>query len=79
MKEETIQELIKEVLAGLKNKMIQPIREENKELASAIASLEEKIAYLEQKIEASPVAMLAALRDAINNVKGEDSDHERAS
>lgn len=72
MKEETIQELLKEVLAGLKNKMLQPIKEENREMALAIQSLQEKITYLERKVEESPVVMLAALRDAINNVRGED-------
>lgn len=72
MKEETIQELIKEVLTGLKNKMLEPIKEENREMALAIQSLQEKITYLERKIEESPVVMLTALRDAINNVRGED-------
>lgn len=74
MKEEAVQELIREVLTGLKNKMLQPIKDENKELALAIQSLQEKITCLEQKIEESPVVMLAALRDAINNVKGEEHD-----
>ncbi|MEW6273778.1 MAG: hypothetical protein AB1556_01480 [Bacillota bacterium] len=74
MKEEAVQELIREVLTGLKNKMLQPIKDENKELALAIQSLQEKITCLEQKIEESPVVMLAALRDAINNVKGGEHD-----
>lgn len=74
MKEETIQELVKEVLTGLKSRMIQPLRDENKELAAAVASLQEKIGYLERKIEESPLLMLAALRDAINNVRGEERD-----
>lgn len=74
MKEETIQELIKEVLSGLKNRMIQPLREENRALAAAIASLQEKITYLEQKVDESPLLMLAALRDAINNARGEERD-----
>lgn len=74
MKEETIQELIKEVLTGLKNKLLQPIKDENREMALAIQSLQEKISYLERKIEESPVVMLAALRDAIENVRGEDPD-----
>ena len=71
MREETM-ELIKEVLTGLKNKMLEPIKEENREMALAIQSLQEKITCLERKIEESPVTMLAALRDAINNVRGED-------
>lgn len=74
MKEETIQELIKEVLSGLKNRMIQPLREENRALAAAIASLQEKITYLEQKVDESPLLMLAALRDAINHARGEERD-----
>ena len=72
MREETIQELIKEVLTGLKNKLLEPVQEENREMALAIQSLQEKITCLERKIEESPVVMLAALRDAINNVRGED-------
>lgn len=72
MKEDTIQELIKEVLTGLKIKLLEPVQAENREMALAIQSLQEKITCLERKVEASPVVMLAALRDAINNVQGED-------
>jgi len=72
MKEEVIQELVKEVLTGLKSKMLEPIIEKNRMLALAIQSLQNKISYLEQKIEENPVVMLSALRDAINNAKEED-------
>jgi len=72
MKDEAIQELIKEVLTGLKSKMLEPIIEKNRELALAIQALQDKIGYLEQKIEENPVIMLAALRDAINNAKEGD-------
>ena len=68
--------VMKDILVGLKSKFVKPVLEENNRLAIKIEDLREKeqlhfqqildkIEELEQKIEQSPVLILEAIRNAI--------------
>ncbi len=76
-----IQEILTDILIGLKAKFIQPVLDENTRLLQTLeeikkhdrASLEElneRVAKLEQKVEEIPVLVLTAIRDAINQAAG---------
>lgn len=84
-KEASKQQLLLEILIGLKEKFFLPLINENKKLAAAVnkkgekddqalAELMERVARLERKIEDNPVTILSAIRDAINQVNG-GKDH----
>ncbi|WP_066636782.1 hypothetical protein [Desulfolucanica intricata] len=71
-----IQVLMKEIIVGFKAKLIKPILCENERLYKKIEDLEEKdkaqfqelkekLQLLEQKIDQSPVLILEAIRNAI--------------
>jgi len=77
----TKQQLLTEILLGLKEKFIQPLVNENKRLAVAInqkaekddkiiQELIERVDRLEKKLEENPVTVLSAIRDAINQSNG---------
>ncbi len=77
----TKQQLLVEILAGLKEKFIQPLINENKRLTSALnqkaekddkilQELMERVERLETKVEENPVTVLSAIRDAINQSNG---------
>lgn len=79
------QQLLLEILTGLKEKFFQPLVNENKRLASAInkkseheekilADLIERVEHLERKIEENPITVLSAIRDAINQSNGGKND-----
>lgn len=79
------QQLLLEILTGLKEKFFQPLVNENKRLASAInkkseheekilADLIERVERLERKIEENPITVLSAIRDAINQSNGGKND-----
>ena len=68
--------VMKDILVGLKAKFVKPVLEENNRLAIKIEDLKEreqlhfqelldKIRELEQKIEQTPVMILEAIRNAI--------------
>lgn len=75
------QQLLLEIVTGLKEKFFQPLINENRRLASAVnkqrendekvlAELMERVDRLEKKVEESPVTVLSAIRDAINKTNG---------
>ncbi|MDD4237438.1 MAG: hypothetical protein PHT62_02600 [Desulfotomaculaceae bacterium] len=83
--DELFQEILKDIMAGLRKKMVQPVLEENKKLASsleqfreedraAIRELLQRLEALENKIQQVPLVILAALRDAINQSGGGSKD-----
>lgn len=80
--DEAIQAIMKDILLGLKAKMVQPVLDESKRLAASVRELKElqqtdfaelkrKITELEAKVEQSPIMVLGAIRDAINQTGGE--------
>jgi len=79
--DELFQKLLQDIMTGLRKKMVQPVLEENKRLASsleqfreedrvAIRELLQRLETLENKIQQVPLVLLAALRDAINQAGG---------
>ena len=83
--DELIQQLIKDILSGLKKKMVQPVLEENQKIAGRLEvlkaedrammkELKERLEALEDKVQQIPLMILAALRDAISQVGGGSFD-----
>jgi NAD-specific glutamate dehydrogenase len=83
--DELLQQILKDIMAGLRKKMVQPVLEENRKLASdlnqfreedraAIRELLQRLEELEDKIQQVPLVILAALRDAINQAGGGSKD-----
>lgn len=79
--DELFQQILRDIMAGLKKKMVQPVLEENKKLASsleqfreedlaAIRELLQRLEIVENKIQQLPLVILAAIRDAINQTGG---------
>jgi Na+/phosphate symporter len=79
--DELFQQILQDIMTGLRKKMVQPVLEENKKLASsleqfreeeraAIRELLQRLEELENKIQQIPLLILAALRDAINQAGG---------
>ncbi|HBC94583.1 MAG TPA: hypothetical protein DCZ10_17220 [Pelotomaculum sp.] len=79
--DELFQQMLKDIMTGLRKKMVQPVLEENRKLASsleqfreedraAIRELLQRLESLENKIQQVPLVILAALRDAINQAGG---------
>ncbi|MCL6558284.1 MAG: hypothetical protein K6U74_05685 [Firmicutes bacterium] len=80
--DELIKQMLKDILVGLKVKLVQPVLEENLKMARKIealkeqdrdnaAELKERLAELEAKVQQVPLIILAAIRDAINQAGGE--------
>lgn len=85
--DESIQQMLREILQGLKAKLVQPVLEQNIKIAgsldelkiqekAAVQELLEKIEALEYKIQQIPLAILASIRDAINQAGGGNRDDE---
>ncbi|TEB05004.1 hypothetical protein Psch_03767 [Pelotomaculum schinkii] len=83
--DELFQQMLKDIMTGLRKKMVQPVLEENRKLASsleqfreedraAITELLQRLEVLENKIQQVPLVILAALRDAINQAGGGNKD-----
>lgn len=79
--DELFQQILKDIMVGLRKKMVQPVLEENRKLAAsleqfreedraAIRDLLQRLETLENKIQQVPLMILAALRDAINQAGG---------
>jgi len=80
-----IQQMLTDILVGLRVKMVQPVLEENKKIAglleelkgqdrAGVAELLERLDTLEDQVRQAPLAILAALRDAINRAGGGNRD-----
>lgn len=83
--DQLIQQMLTDILAGLRAKLVQPVLEENKKIAgrleelkaqdrAGVAELLERLEALEGKVQQVPLAILAALRDAINQAGGGNQD-----
>lgn len=79
--DESIQQILREILLGLRTKLVQPVLEENVKISrsldelrsqekAALQEITEKIEALENKIQQIPIAILASIRDAINKTGG---------
>ncbi|MBE3588126.1 MAG: hypothetical protein IMW93_06155 [Thermoanaerobacteraceae bacterium] len=82
VQDEMIQSLIKEILTTLKEKFTRPLQEEINHLAAAVNELKEAqalshretrelISGLEHRVDRTPLVMLGAMRDAIQQVEKE--------
>lgn len=74
---DAVQQILTEILTGLKVKFIQPVLNENSKLLNTmeelkiqdragIEELKERVSRLEQKVEEIPLLVLTAIRDAVN-------------
>lgn len=74
--DDSLQELIKEVLAGFRDKLLVPLISEINRLALAVGEMQEQqvalhretrelLGQLEKRIGEAPVVTLSALRDAL--------------
>ncbi|MBF7082197.1 hypothetical protein IT084_04305 [Desulfallas sp. Bu1-1] len=72
-----VQQILTEILTGLKTKFIQPVLNENSRLLNTmeelkiqdragIEELKDRVSRLEQKVEEIPLLVLTAIRDAVN-------------
>ena len=77
--DDLIQQLLRDILSGLKKKMVQPVLEENQKIAGRLEALKaedqallkelkERLEALENKVQQIPLVILAALRDAISQI-----------
>ena len=83
--DDLIQQLLRDILSGLKKKMVQPVLEENQKIAGRLEALKaedqallkelkERLEALENKVQQIPLVILAALRDAISQTGGGSLD-----
>lgn len=83
--DDLIQQMLRDILAGLRTKLIQPVLEENLRIAGRLEELKEqdraaaaelirRLEALENKVQQAPLVILAALRDAINQAGGGNQD-----
>lgn len=83
--DELIQQLMFDILTGLKKKLVQPLHEGNRQLAykleeikaqdqAGVAELAERMESLEKKVQQVPFIILSAIRDAINEAGGGDQN-----
>lgn len=83
--DELIQQMLRDILVGLRTKLVQPVLEENLRIAGRLEELKaqdragltelmERLEALENKVQQVPLAILAALRDAINQAGGGNQD-----
>ena len=74
--DELIQQLLVDILAGLKKKMVQPLVEGNQRIAGKLEELKaqdqagvndllERLAALEMKVQQVPLVILSAIRVAL--------------
>jgi hypothetical protein len=81
--DELIQQMLYDILYGLKTKLVQPLWDKNLKIAerleelkeqdqAGIAELKERLAVLEDKVQQMPLTILAAMRDAISQAGGRD-------
>lgn len=76
-----LQDILGDILLGLKEKFVQPVLEENNRLLATVeemkrvdrAGMEElrdRVIRLEQKVDEIPLLVLTSIRDAINQASG---------
>ncbi len=81
-KNDELQEILGDILLGLKEKFVQPVLKENRRLfetleemkkvdRAGIEDLKERVTRLEQKVDEIPLLVLTSIRDAINQAAGE--------
>lgn len=79
--DELVQQMLRDILVGLRTKLVQPVLEENLRIAgrleelkeqdrAGVAELAQRLEALENKVQQVPLVILAALRDAINQAGG---------
>lgn len=83
--DDLIQQMLLDILAGLKAKLVQPVLEENIRISGRLEELKvqerarvmellERLEALENKVQQVPLVILSALRDAINQAGGGNRD-----
>ena len=76
-----LQEILGDILVGLKEKFVHPVLSENNRLLSTleemkrvdragIEELKDRVVKLEQKVDEIPLLVLTSIRDAINQASG---------
>lgn len=76
-----LQDILGDILVGLREKFVQPVLNENNRLLSTleemkrvdragIEDLKERVIKLEQKVDEIPLLVLTSIRDAINQASG---------
>lgn len=85
--DELIQQLLVDILTGLKKKLVHPLLEGNQKLAgrleelkaqdaAGVAELMERLEALESRVQQVPLVILSAIRDAINEAGGGSKDDD---
>lgn len=85
-RDEALQALMSDIVKGIKAKMVDPVLNENKNLALLLTGLHQKdrqefeelkarIDRLEEAVRATPLLLLAAIKEAINQA-GADVHHD---
>lgn len=83
--DDLIQQMLMDILVGLKVKLVQPVLEENQRISGRLEELKvqerervtellERLEALENKVQQVPLMILSALRDAINQAGGGNRD-----
>ncbi|BAF60204.1 MAG: hypothetical protein HPY89_01520 [Pelotomaculum sp.] len=83
--DDVIQQMLGDILASLRAKLVQPVIDGNARIACRldeldeqnrvkIAELMERLQVLEDKVRQLPLVILSALRDAINQAGGGNED-----
>ncbi len=84
--ESTVQSLVNDILAGLKNRLVKPICEENRIITEKLDELTKlhkeaalefsaRLDTIEEKIGQIPHLILTAFSEALNQVNGGNGDH----
>ncbi|MCF8011195.1 MAG: hypothetical protein K9L17_09810 [Clostridiales bacterium] len=82
---ESTQDILLEIVQGIKEKFILPLANENKRIYSTLEKfqneekkemeeLKKRIENMERKVENNPATVLSAIRDAINQSHGGNND-----
>jgi len=85
--ENTVQSLVNDILSGLKNRLVKPICEENRNIAEkldeltklhkeAVLEFSSRFDTLEEKISKIPHLILGAFSEALNRVNGGNGGHD---
>jgi len=83
--DEAIQQILREILLGLKAKMVQPLLEENQKISGRIEELKAqertstegllaRLGEIENRLGQMPLLILSSIRDAINQASGGSAD-----
>ncbi|MDD4334331.1 MAG: hypothetical protein PHY77_01850 [Desulfotomaculaceae bacterium] len=83
--DELIQQMIGDILIGLKAKMVRPVMDGNAKITSRLEEFEtgnqirsaeilKQLERLEGEVQKLPLVILTAIRDAINQAGGGDQD-----